>query len=235
MQVSKVLVVDGDRAVRDALIAGLRFVGLEAHGADGTLAARSWLQTGGADVMVLSDLLLDCAPGELFDSPECRARTAIVMLTSGAALALRPNYLADATLLRPISLGRVVEQVESLLAQRKHAEVEPRCEFGSLSLDVAGARATVGEGAVHLGRTEARLLQFFMNAPDKVFSRAQLLERLWPSSVRVEERTVDVHIRRLRLALAIIGCADYVQTVRGSGYRFSALPHGSRLSLKTNL
>ncbi len=60
--------------------------------------------------------------------------------------------------------------------------------------------------------------------PDKVFSRTQLLERLWPASVRVEERTVDVHIRRLRQALEALGCAAYVQTVRGSGYRFSALP-----------
>jgi two-component system phosphate regulon response regulator PhoB len=235
MQVSRVLVVDSDRAVRDALVACLRFVGLEAHGADGTVAARSWLATVDADVMVLSDQVLDGASGEQFDSLKAVGRAAIVLLTSGATLASRPNYLADATLLRPISLGRVVEQVESLLERRKLVEEPPPCEFGNLSFDVAGARATVGEGTVHLGRTEARLLQFFMSAPEKVFSRAHLLKRLWPTSVRVEERTVDVHIRRLRLALAIIGCANYVQTVRGSGYRFSALPHGSRLSLKTNL
>ena len=71
------------------------------------------------------------------------------------------------------------------------------------------------------GHTETRLLAFFIGLPEKVFSRAQLLQRLWPSNVRVEERTVDVHIRRLRLALEHLGCSRYIQTVRGSGYRFS--------------
>ena len=224
MQVSKVLVVDGDRALRDALVACLRFVGLEAHGADGALAARSWLRTGEPDVMVLSDQMLDGAPSELFDALEGRGRAAIVMLASGPTLAANPNYLADATLLRPISFGRVVEQVESLLERRNNAGGEPRCEFGNLSLDIVAARAAVGASAVRLGRIETRLLRFFMGSPEKVFSRAQLLEKLWPLSVRVEERTVDVHIRRLRSSLAAIGCATYVQTVRGSGYRFSALP-----------
>ena len=224
MQVSKVLVVDGDRALRDALVACLRFVGLEAHGADGALAARSWLRTGDPDVMVLSDQMQDGAPSELFDAIEGRERAAIVMLASGPTLLAHPNYLADATLLRPISLGRVVEKVESLLQQRNHRGGELACAFGNLSLDIVAARAAVGTSAVRLGRTEVRLLRFFMCSPEKVFSRAQLLEKLWPVSVRVEERTVDVHIRRLRSSLAAIGCADYVQTVRGSGYRFSAHP-----------
>lgn len=224
MQVSKVLVVDGDRAVRDTLVTCLRFVGLEAHGADGTLAARSWLLTGEADVLVLSDQLTDGGPGELFATANGRERTAILMVSSGAARARETNYRVDATLLRPISVGRVVEQVESLLRMRKTTDSEARFDFGTLSLDVSSLRAQHGAGSVGLGRTEARLLRFFMSFPDKVFSRSQLLERLWPASVRVEERTVDVHIRRLRLALETLGCAEYVQTVRGSGYRFSAMP-----------
>ena len=224
MQTSKVLVVDGDRAVRDALVTGLRFVGLEAHGADGTHAARSWLRSGDADVLVLSDQLPDGSPSELFEVDAWRERVAIVMVANGASNGRAPNYRVDATLLRPISVGRVVEQVESLLRSRLVPDGTERFDFGTLSLEVAALRVRHGEGSVHLGRTEARLLGFFMAFPDKVFSRAQLLEKLWPSSVRVELRTVDVHIRRLRLSLDILGCADYVQTVRGSGYRFSALP-----------
>src|SRR5882724_3998645 len=102
MQVSKVLVVDGDRAVRDALVACLRFVGLEAHGADGALAARSWLRTGDAAVMVLSDQLLDGAPSELFHAAAGRERAAIVMVANGSSHLRMTNYPIDATLLRPI-------------------------------------------------------------------------------------------------------------------------------------
>jgi two-component system phosphate regulon response regulator PhoB len=224
MQVSKVLVVDGDRAVRDALVTGLRFIGLEAHGADGAAAARSWLDNDAADVMVLSDQLPDGAPADFMMERDGHGRAVIVMMANGATTGRSTNYRADATLLRPISVGRVVEQVESLLRRRTAQDAATRCDFGLLSLDVSQSRVQHGSGSACLGRTEARLLRFFMAFPDKVFSRAQLLEKLWPASVRVEERTVDVHIRRLRLALEALGCASYVQTVRGSGYRFSALP-----------
>jgi two-component system phosphate regulon response regulator PhoB len=223
MQGSKVLVVDADRTVRDALVTCLRFVGLEAHGADGAVAARSWLNTEAADVMVLSDPLPDGAPADLFGMQGGSTRAAVVLMTHPARIGRTPNYRADATLLRPISVGRVVEQVESLLRTREIQHARP-CGFGRLSLDPRSARLEHGDESVQLGRTEARLLRFFMAFPDKVFSRTQLLERLWPVSVRVEERTVDVHIRRLRQSLEGLGCAAYVQTVRGSGYRFSALP-----------
>jgi two-component system, OmpR family, phosphate regulon response regulator PhoB len=223
MQGSKVLVVDADRTVRDALVTCLRFVGLEAHGADGAVAARSWLNTDAADVMVLSDPLPDGAPGDLLGMEIGSTRAAIVLMTHASATGRASNYRADATLLRPISVGRVVAQVESLLRTRDTHNAPP-CGFGRLSLDPSNSRLEHGEDSVQLGRTEARLLRFFMAFPDKVFSRTQLLERLWPVSVRVEERTVDVHIRRLRQALEGLGCAAYVQTVRGSGYRFSAMP-----------
>jgi len=224
MQVSKVLVVDADRAVRDALVTCLRFVGLEAHGAEGAVAARSWLSNDDADVMVLSDQLPDGTACDLLPAPSAPGRAAIVMMSNGASTGRTSNYRADATLLRPISVGRVVEQVESLLRSRESPQGAQRCEFGHLSLDLANSRLEHRGDTVRLGRTEARLLRFFMASPDKVFSRTQLLEKLWPASVRVEQRTVDVHIRRLRLSLESLGCSDYVQTVRGSGYRFSALP-----------
>ncbi len=191
MQGSKVLVVDADRTVRDALVTCLRFVGLEAHGAENAVAARSWLNGTAADVMVLSDPLPGGAPAELFNE-RGPARAAVVVVTHGATTGRTSNYRADATLLRPVSVGRVVEQVESLLRTRESHHATP-CDFGRLSLDPASARLEHAGESVQLGRTEARLLKFFMAFPDKVFSRTQLLERLWPASVRVEERTVDVH------------------------------------------
>jgi two-component system phosphate regulon response regulator PhoB len=223
MQVSKVLVVDGDRAARDALVTCLKFVGVEAYGAESATAARFWLSTGVADVLVLSDEFTDGAPADLMaqSAGASDAKASILVLTSRGISAGMATYPIDDTLRRPIALSRVVERVESMIQERalKRGAI---LRFGALSLDVARERLSLGELGVELGHTESRLLAFFIGFPDKVFSRAQLLQRIWPSTVRVEERTVDVHIRRLRLSLAKLGCARFIQTVRGSGYRFSS-------------
>lgn len=222
MQVSRVLVVDGDRAARDALVTCLKFVGVEAHGAENAAAARFWLATGNADVLVLSDELTDGAPADIVvhgDGAQ-QSKASILVLTRTTATAASANYPIDETIRRPVALSRVVERVESLLHERT-LRSGALLRFGELSLDAVNERATSGELAITLGHTESRLLAFFMRHPDKVFSRAQLLQRLWSSTVRVEQRTVDVHIRRLRLSLDYLGCARYIQTVRGSGYRFS--------------
>jgi two-component system phosphate regulon response regulator PhoB len=219
MQVSKVLVVDGDRAARDALVTCLKFVGVEAHGAETAAAARFWLTTDVADVLVLSDDLSDGAPSDIIVRGADSTKAAVLVLTRGSSVAVQPSY--DDTLRRPIALSRVVERVEFMIQERAMLR-GAILRFGALSLDMASQRASCGERTVALGHTESRLLAFFIGLPEKVFSRVQLLQRLWPPSVRVEERTVDVHIRRLRLALDQLGCAGYIQTVRGSGYRFSS-------------
>ena len=92
---------------------------------------------------------------------------------------------------------------------------------GKLKLDSGSHRVSVDDAEIALGPTEYRLLHFFMHHPDRVYSRAQLLDRIWGGTVYVEERTVDVHIRRLRKALTLYGYDKLVQTVRGAGYRFS--------------
>lgn len=223
MQVSKVLVVDGDRAARDALVTCLQFVGVEAHGADCADSAQFWLSRDAADVIVLSDEVhgsLAELMGHRARQADAAAASILVLSRDGVARRLPPNYHCDVMLRRPVAVSRVVERVELLIDQRRNAG-GVRLMFGELILDVVAARATVGERWLDLGRTEARLLAFFMGLPDRVFSRVQVLQRLWPAGVRVQARTVDVHIRRLRAALAELGCADYIQTVRGSGYRFS--------------
>lgn len=221
MQVSRVLVVDGDQVSRDALVTCLKFVGVEAHGAESAAAARFWLTTGVADVLVLSDELTDVAPAELMRHGAAAGKAAILVLTSGGFPAMLSNYPIDDTLRRPFSLSRVVERVEFLIHERS-LKRGALLRFGALSLDLTNERAFLGEREAALGHTETRVLAFFMGNSDRVFSRAQILQRIWPSNVCVEERTVDVHIRRLRLSLETLGCAGYIQTVRGSGYRFSA-------------
>jgi two-component system phosphate regulon response regulator PhoB len=223
MQVSKVLVIDGDRDARDALVTCLKFVGVEAHGAENAAAARFWLSTGIADVLVLSDEFADGAPAEFMmqNVAPPAAKASILVLTTRSVPTGLANYPADDTLRRPVALSRVVERVESLIQERTLRK-GLILKFRDLALDPSRQHASFGSQAVDLGHTETRLLAFFIGVPDKVFSRAQLLQRIWPATVRVEERTVDVHIRRLRLSLAKLGCAEYIQTVRGSGYRFSA-------------
>jgi len=95
--------------------------------------------------------------------------------------------------------------------------------LGNLILDTEQHRLTIGDKQLDVSPTEFRLMQFFMTHPDKVFSRTQLLDQVWGRSVYIEERTVDVHIRRLRKILGDYGKEDLVQTVRGFGYRFSLL------------
>jgi two-component system phosphate regulon response regulator PhoB len=102
---------------------------------------------------------------------------------------------------------------------------EDRIECKGLALDRASHRVTAGERTVLLGPTEYRMLEFFMTHPERVYSREQLLDRVWGGNVYVEERTIDVHIRRLRKALAEHDRDHLIQTVRGAGYRFSALAH----------
>jgi len=144
-----------------------------------------------------------------------------VLTRSHGAPVAQAHLRFDEMLRRPIAVSRVVERVESLIEERRSRQ-HVVLKFGALSLEVASGRASCGENQIALAHIEARLLAFFIGTPDKVFSRAQLMERLWPANVRIAERTVDVHVGRLRQALAPLKCAGYLQTVRCSGYRFSA-------------
>jgi two-component system phosphate regulon response regulator PhoB len=105
--------------------------------------------------------------------------------------------------------------------RRAKASTAETISAGTLELDTAGHRVSSAGSEIKLGPTEYRLLQFFLTHQDRVYSRTQLLDRVWGANVYVEERTVDVHVRRLRKALGDAKADDYIQTVRGSGYRFS--------------
>jgi two-component system phosphate regulon response regulator PhoB len=106
--------------------------------------------------------------------------------------------------------------------RRAHGEdIEGIVELGGLRIDSAAHRVFAGEQPVQIGPTEYRLLHFFMTHPERVYTRSQLLDHVWGGGVYVEERTVDVHIRRLRKTLEPLGKDNLVQTVRGAGYRFS--------------
>lgn len=129
---------------------------------------------------------------------------------------------ADDYVVKPFSPRALVARVKALL--RRQSPEKNSLEIikaGNLKLDLSSYRFTVDEQEVKLGPTEFKLVHFFMTHSNRVYTRLQLLDQVWGENVVVEERTVDVHIRRLRKLLEPVGAADYIQTVRGAGYRFS--------------
>jgi two-component system, OmpR family, phosphate regulon response regulator PhoB len=130
---------------------------------------------------------------------------------------------ADDYLTKPFSPKELVARIRAVLRRTGKLHGVSQITFGELTLDTEQHRLSIGEKQLDVSPTEFRLMQFFMTHPDKVFSRTQLLDQVWGRSVYIEERTVDVHIRRLRKILGDYGKEDMVQTVRGFGYRFSLL------------
>ena len=131
---------------------------------------------------------------------------------------------ADDYLTKPFSPRELVARIKAVLRRRAPQITDDRVEVEGLCVDPVTRRVTAKGRSLDLGPTEYRLLHFFMTHAERVFSRPQLLDQVWGDHIFVEERTVDVHIRRLRMALEVTGHDRLIQTVRGSGYRFSSLP-----------
>lgn len=134
------------------------------------------------------------------------------------------NIGCDDYVTKPFSFPELIARIRAVLRRTLPGGESEKLSLGGLELDAAGQRVTAKGQAVHLGPTEYRLLHFFMSHPDRVYTREQVLDRVWGRGVYVEERTVDVHIRRLRKALEPHALDAMIQTVRGTGYRFSEKP-----------
>lgn len=122
---------------------------------------------------------------------------------------------------KPFSPKELIARIKAVIRRVSPTALEEAIEFHGMKLDPIAHRVSINEKALDLGPTEFRLLHFFMTHTERVYSREQLLDNVWGTNVYVEDRTVDVHIRRLRKAIAGEGHEDFIQTVRGSGYRFS--------------
>lgn len=132
------------------------------------------------------------------------------------------NLGCDDYLTKPFSSSELVARIRAVLRRAHPGGEDQRIEIDGLVVDDTSHRVSVRGETLKLGPTEYRLLHFFVSNPERVYSREQVLDRVWGRGVYVEERTVDVHIRRLRKALSPHGFSDYIQTVRGTGYRFSS-------------
>lgn len=227
MEEKCILVVEDERAIREMVTFTLKRAGFTVTEAEDAAAARRALVDHSPDLVLLDWMLPDLSGLELARAlrrDEATREIPIIMLTARAAeddkvLGLESG--ADDYLTKPFSARELVARIQALLRRAAGAEGEALA-VGELRLDPASHRVSADGAEVTLGPTEYRLLKFFMSQPERVFSRAQVLDRVWGGNVYIEERTVDVHIRRLRKALAPHRCDSYIQTVRGSGYRFSS-------------
>jgi two-component system phosphate regulon response regulator PhoB len=226
MTQKRILVVEDEDAIRDMLVFNLERAGYEVlPSADGR-EARIAITDRRPDLVLMDWMLPDISGLELTRQLKRDANTReipVIMVTARVEEDDRVAGLdggADDYLVKPFSSRELMARIRAQLRRLPGGEGETAV-VGELRLDTASHRVSVGEAEISLGPTEYRLLDFFMHHPDRVYSRPQLLDRVWGGNVYVEERTVDVHIRRLRKALGPYGYDRLVQTVRGAGYRFS--------------
>jgi two-component system phosphate regulon response regulator PhoB len=224
---AKILIVEDEPAISEMIEVALVRANFEVIKADDAEEAMRLL----GDVLpelVLLDWMLPGASGMEFarriKKEELTSHIPIIMLTAKGSESDKINGLdagADDYITKPFSPRELIARIKAVLRRTSPQTESEKIEVDKLVLDTASHRIMVDDEPLELGPTEYRLLHFFMTHPERVYSRGQLLDRVWGSNVYVEERTVDVHIRRLRKALTPSGYDQYVQTVRSAGYRFS--------------
>jgi two-component system phosphate regulon response regulator PhoB len=226
---SRILVVEDEAAIRDMLAFTLQAAGFGVDLAANAEQAWQQLKKYKPD-LVLLDWMLPGVSGVRFaqrlrDHAET-AQIPIIMLTAKGEEADQVEGFeagVDDYVVKPFSPRALVARIQAVLRRQGGHCSAMQLSVGALVLDVAAHRVFCHGKAVHIGPTEFKLLKHLMQHPDRVFSRGQLLDQVWGEHVVVEERTVDVHIRRLRKALADGGCDAYIQTVRGAGYRLAGV------------
>ncbi|MES1927651.1 phosphate regulon transcriptional regulatory protein phoB [Salinisphaera dokdonensis CL-ES53] len=228
MQHKHVLIVEDEGPIRDMIRFALERSDFTVSEAEDAQEARLAIAERRPD-LVLLDWMLPGVSGAEFARElrrdELTADLAIIMVTARVDADDRVRGLnlgADDYVTKPFSSSELVARVRAVLRRSLPGGEDETLELDGLTLDAASQRVAAGDAPVKLGPTEYRLLRFFMSNPERVYSREQMLDRVWGQNVFVEERTVDVHIRRLRKALAPFGFDHFIQTVRGSGYRFSS-------------
>ena len=221
-----ILVVDDETAIRDMLSQTLRREGFTVTTAADANEAKAHVVNQRPDIVLLDWMLPDVSGVELarqWKRDELTRDLPVIMLTARVEEDDKIRGLesgADDYVTKPFSPRELMARINAVL-RRTQPERETVINFSGLELDIAGHRISAEGRQVEMGPTEYKLLQFFMTHPERVYTRDQLIDRVWGGNVYIEDRTVDVHIRRLRKALSPAGYDNFIQTVRGSGYRFS--------------
>lgn len=225
-----VLIVDDERAIRDMLRMALEIAEYRCIESDNIRDAYTQVVDERPDLILLDWMLPGGSGLELLrrlKREDATREVPVIMLTAKTA---EDNVIqgldvgADDYITKPFAPRELIARVRALLRRSGSGEELGRMEVSGLVLDSESRRIFIGDKPIDMGPTEFNLLQFFMSHPERAYTRGQLLDHVWGANVYVEERTVDVHIRRLRKALQTEE-GDYsglIQTVRGTGYRFSS-------------
>ena len=224
---SRILVVEDESAIAELISINLRHAGFEV-----TIAASADQAQYEVDRVLPELVVLDwMLPGQSglalarhWRSASRTKELPIIMLTARVEETDKVSGLdagADDYLTKPFSTNELLARIRAVLRRKAPEALDTVVEVGTLSMDPSTRRVSREGAEIKLGPTEFRLLHFLMTHPERVHSRSQLLDRVWGDHVFIEERTVDVHVKRLREALDKVQCARMIETVRGAGYRLT--------------
>ena len=224
---SRILVVEDESAIAELISINLRHAGFEVTIAGDAEQAQAAVD-GVLPSLVVLDWMLPGQSGQALarqwhGQPRTR-ELPIIMLTARAEEADKVAGLdagADDYLTKPFSANELLARIRAVLRRRAPDALDSAVDVGLLSINPATRRVISQGKEVKIGATEFKLLHFLMTHPERVHSRTQLLDRVWGDHVFIEERTVDVHVKRLRESLSAVQCQQMIETVRGAGYRLS--------------
>ncbi|SET34698.1 phosphate regulon transcriptional regulator PhoB [Thorsellia anophelis] len=222
-----ILIIEDEQAISEMLIFLLQQSGFDVKAASNIQDAQSMLTSPLPDLILLDWMLPGGSGIQLLRQLKRDKQTQsipVMMLTAKNEESDRVQGLdigADDYITKPFSPKELIARIKAVLRRVSPQVLADVIDLANLKLDTAAHRVFAGDTPITLGPTEFKLLHFFMSRPERVYSREQLLDHVWGDGVYVEDRTVDVHIRRLRRALEPTGHDKHIQTVRGSGYRFS--------------
>jgi two-component system phosphate regulon response regulator PhoB len=222
-----ILVVEDEEAIREMLVLALEQAGLMVTAVASAEQAQQALAENMIDLILLDWMLPGISGIELarrLKNDTGYKDLPIILLTARGEEEDKIRGLeigADDYITKPFSPKEMVARIKAVMRRSGKLSESGHLNVGDLTLDAEQHRLTISGQTLDVSPTEFRLMQFFMTNPDKVYSRTHLLDQVWGRSVYIEERTVDVHIRRLRKILAEHGREELIQTVRGFGYRFS--------------
>ncbi len=222
-----ILIVDDEDSIRDMLSIALDAAGYKVLQASNAQTAHSLVVDRNPDLILLDWMMPGTTGLELLrrlKRDEITEKIPVIMLTAKAQEANKLSGLdagADDYIVKPFSPRELISRVKAVLRRIDRADSTSPIVVGELALDPLEHRVSIGGVFINIGPTEYRLLHFFLTHQERVYSRDQILDYVWGGNVYLDQRTVDVHIRRLRKAISVAGYDNYVQTVRGAGYRFS--------------
>ena len=226
----QILIVEDEPAIREMIVMTLEMAGFDSLQAANASEAHQQVVDHRPALILLDWMLTGEKSGidfcRMLKNDDLLAEIPVIMLTAKSEEDSKVHGLdagADDYMTKPFSTRELISRIKAVLRRSSTLSADKPIEIGKLSLDPKSQRVKAAGQLIDIGPTEYRLLAFFMSHPERAYTRTQLLDQVWGGNVYIEDRTIDVHIRRLRKLLQPYDCATLIQTVRGTGYRFSSL------------